>query len=272
MKSITKELATVKYSAAAVKILHFCVENHSPCFTLHWHDRVEIIRIKKGNMTVEYCGNTILLKKDEMIVFSPRMAHKGYTTDSYVEYDVLMFDIRSFYNETAVCLETLPPIFDGSAKFETVISQKETVSCADEICNNKNPNSLEITSLVYKLIYLLFKNHLTALSTEPKSSAIQIIDYIEENFTLDLSTATLSRKFGYSTEHFCRKFKEAIGITPMTYLKIFRLEQALKKIKSGGQSISEIAAQCGFTDANYFTRCFKAHYGVPPKFYRPQKI
>ena len=156
MRSIEKELAAVKYSAAAVKILHFRMEPRSSCFTLHWHDRLEIIRIKKGNMTVEYCGNHVFLKQDEMIFFSPRMAHKGYTTDSYVEYDVLMFDIRSFYNETAVCFESLPQIFDGSAKFETVISQKETINCTDEICNNKNLNSLEITSLVYKLLYLFF--------------------------------------------------------------------------------------------------------------------
>ena len=268
MKNITKELTTVKYSAAAVKTLHFCVEPNASCFTLHWHDRLEIIRIKKGNMTVEYCGSHICLKQDEMIVFSPRTAHKGYTSNSYVEYDVLMFDVKSFYNETAVCLELLPQIYDGNAKFETVISLKETVACVDQICNNKNLDSLEITSLVYRLLYLFYENHLTELCPKSKNSVMQIIDYIEENFALDLNTEVLSRKFGYCAEHFCRKFKEATGITPMNYLKIYRLEQALKKIKAGEQNISEIAAQCGYSDANYFTRCFKAHYGVPPKHYK----
>ncbi len=268
MKNIAKELVTVKYSAAAVKILHFQMTTHTTCFTLHWHDRMEIIRVKKGNMTVEYGGNPVLLSEGEMIVFSPRMAHKGYTTDSSVEYDVLMLDIRSFYNETAVCTQTLPQIFGGNVKFETVISHTETIRCTDEICNNKNLDTLEITSLVYKLLYLLLKNHLTEFHTEQKNDAIEIIDYLEENFSLELSTATLSQRFGYSAEHFCRKFKKATGITPMTYLKIYRLEQALKKIKSGEHSISEIAAQCGYDDANYFTRCFKAYYGVPPKHYK----
>jgi AraC-like DNA-binding protein len=265
-----KELAIVEYSAAAVKTLHFCVENHSSCFALHWHDRMEIIIIKKGNMTVEYCGEQILLKQDEMIVVLPRMAHKGYTTDSYVEYDVLMFDIQSFYNKTAVSHEMLPQIFNGSAKFETVISKKEIIKCVDEICNNKNLHSLEIISLVYKFLYLLYENHLTELNKESNRSVTQFIDYIEENFALDLNTAMLSRKFGYCPEHFCRKFKEATGITPMTYLKIYRLEQALKKIQTSEQSISEIATQCGYYDANYFTRCFKAHYGVPPSYYKPR--
>ncbi len=270
MMNVKKELAKVEYSAAAVKTLHFGVEKDTVCFALHWHDRVEIIRVKKGSMVVEYGGEQVILKQDEMIVFLPRMAHKGYTTDSYVEYDVLMFDIKSFYNETPVCREVLTQIFDGSAKFEAVISKKETVECVDKIEQSKNLHSLEITSLVYRLLYFLYENHLTELKKEPKRSVVQFIDYIEENFAIDLNTASLSRKFGYSSEHFCRKFKEATGITPMTYLKIYRLEQALKKIKTGEQSISEIAAQCGYYDANYFTRCFKAHYGVPPKYYKPK--
>ena len=125
-----------------------------------------------------------------------------------------------------------------------------------------------MTSLVYELLYLLFEYHLAELHTEFKSSVVKIIDYMEENFALDLNTETLCRKFGYSTGHFCRKFKRATGVTPMTYLKIYRLEQALQKLKEGNQSIGEIAALCGYSDANYFTRCFKAHYGVPPRYYK----
>lgn len=268
MTNAKKELTKVEYSAAAVKTLHFCVENRTLCFALHWHDRIEVIRIKKGNMVAEYGGEQVVLRQDEMIVFLPKMAHKGYTTDSCVEYDVLMFDIKSFYNETAVCREILPQIFDGSARFEAVISKKETIECVDKICHNQNLHTLEITSLVYNFLYLLYENHLTELKKEQKRNAAQFIDYIEENFALELNTALLSQKFGYSPEHFCRKFKEATGITPMTYLKIYRLEQALKKIKFGEQSISEIALQCGYYDANYFTRCFKAHYGVPPRYYK----
>lgn len=268
MKLATRELNTVVYSAAAVKVLKLKVNPNSLCFTLHWHDRVEIIRIKKGSMIIEYSGNNFLLKENEMMVFSPRMAHKGFTENCSVEYDVLMFDLRSFYNETAVCLKLLPQFFNGNAKFQNVISEKETIICTDKICNNENLDSLETTSLVYRLLHLLFEKHLVLFNTENKTKVIEMIDYIEENFASELSTAFLSKKFGYSSEHLCRKFKEATGVTPMTYLKIYRLEQSLKRIRVCENSISEIASQCGFSDANYFTRCFKAHYNVPPSFYR----
>jgi len=54
----------------------------------------------------------------------------------------------------------------------------------------------------------------------------------------------------------------------MTYLKIFRLEKAKEIIKNSDLSISQVAAECGCSDANYFTRCFRAHFGAPPSRYR----
>ena len=95
-----------------------------------------------------------------------------------------------------------------------------------------------------------------------------IIEYIEKEFDKDITTDSLCKKFGYSKEHFCRKFKKSTGLSPVTYLKIYRLEKAFSLIKNSDDSICGIAAQCGFSDSNYFTRCFHAHYGNPPSYYR----
>ncbi|MBE6749684.1 MAG: helix-turn-helix domain-containing protein [Ruminococcaceae bacterium] len=268
MSKAIKELQAVDYSAAAIKVKKFYCEPQTLCFRLHWHDRIEIIRVKSGKMTIELGEDTFTICQNQMIIFPPRMAHKGYTTDTVVDYDVLMFDIRSFFNDTAVCSTTLPLILEGKVKFKNSIKDFSTVAICDEICNNNNPDSLEIISLVYKLFFDLFQKHISENNSKTQTKAREIIDYIEQNYSHDLNTEALSKKFGYSNEHFCRKFKEATGITPMTYLKIFRLEEALKMLKSGEFSISEIATRCGFNDANYFTRCFKSHYGVPPKSFK----
>ena len=91
-----------------------------------------------------------------------------------------------------------------------------------------------------------------------------MICYIEENAAQEISIDMLCRKFGYTAAHLCRKFKNATGLSPMTYLKIYRLELAQKKLENRTTGISDIATECGFSDANYFTRCFKKHFGVPP--------
>ena len=261
-------MTPVEYSDAAVKILHMEQPSDSICFNLHWHDRIEIIRVKKGEMLLDGYMCNIKLMEGEMIVFTPKMSHKGYTEKEGVEYDVLMFDLKTFYNQTKVCDRFFSALLDGNARFENVISDYETLKCVDEICTNEDTGSLETVSLVYKLMHLLFKKHLTKLAPVPKTKIKQVIDYIEENYAQDISIATLSKRFNYSQEHLCRKFKEATGITPMIYLRIYRLEQAIEKIRNQDCGISEIASQCGFNDSNYFARCFKAHFGASPSRYK----
>ena len=271
MKSFAKELTPVFYSAAAIKVLHFSQGRNAFCFGMHWHERLEIIRVRNGKINIDFGSKKAMLNKDEIAVFQPGTAHGGYTSDSYVDYDVLMFDVRSFYNDTEICKRILPQIFEGTAKIEKIIADIEVISCIDKICYSESPDSMEIISLVYNLLYLLFKNHVSEIRNDSENKSKPIIKYIEENFSHDMSTSSISSEFGYSTAHFCRKFKDATGIAPMTYLKIYRLEQALKAIQSTDLPIGEIAASCGFSDANYFTRCFKEHYKVPPGFYRKKR-
>jgi transcriptional regulator GlxA family with amidase domain len=98
--------------------------------------------------------------------------------------------------------------------------------------------------------------------------AKRVTEYVAENISKEISVSSLAELFGYTEAHFCRKFKAAMGISPMIYLKIHRLDTACKYIRSSDASISDIALICGFTDANYFSRCFKERYELSPMKYR----
>lgn len=261
-----QELTPVTYSPAAIKVLHYEVEANAPCFRIHWHDRMEFIRVHEGDVYLTYGTSTAHLHPGDMMIFPPKIPHKGYTGNNPVKYDVLMFDIRSFYNDSELCQALLPAVFDGRAKFQPVTSDMETIRCFDDICLHWNDTTLSLTSKLYWFLHLLYENCVTELQDKLHydHAVAEMIAYLEEHFSQELSTASLCAHFGYTATHFGRKFKEATGLTPMTYLKIFRMEQAYKLLKQGKRNISEIAAYCGYSDANYFTRCFKSHFGFPP--------
>ena len=180
-----------------------------------------------------------------------------------------MFDVRRFYNETQTCLQALPGIFDGRASFYMTTRESQTVVCFDRLHALCEEDTLEAVSLVYRLLHLLLQNALKAFSDSPKGDATvrDAQEYIRENFAQEITTEQLAERYGYSTAHFCRKFKEATWLTPMNYLRIYRLEEAARLLKTGRESVSDIALACGFPDPNYFTRCFKSHFGVPPSKY-----
>ena len=265
MPDFKKELTPVSYSAAAINVRHFVTKAGKYCFRTHWHDRMELIRILRGEMHVTCGGNKMELTPGDMAIFSPKVPHTGVAKQE-VEYDVLMFDVRSFYNDSEVSKTYLPAIFDGRAKFFAKTQDEETIKCFDMICSQKEKDSLEIMAHVYRFIHLLYENNLLEFTKETRRSdmMMEMIDYIEEHFNQEISTATLCEHFGYSAEHFCRKFMEETGLTPMNYLKIYRMEEARKLLQLGERSIARIAEECGFSDSNYFTRCFKKHFGYPP--------
>ena len=269
MNTTTKELDVVQYNAAAIKVNRFSLPPRSICFRTHWHDRMEFLRIHSGTLTVEYGTHTVVALPNDVVIIPPKMMHKGFTTDQDVEYDVLMFDVRSFYNETDVCQNLLSSLFDGRAKIKPVTDDEETCRLFDTVYGCNEDDSLSLVSHVYRLLDVLFKNNLLSLQNANPDNVIQkSMLYIEEHFAEDITLRSISEQFGYSPAHFSRKFKQITGLAPSTYLMIFRLEKAYTHIKYGTANISEVAAACGFSDANYFTRCFKKHFGFPPTYYK----
>lgn len=271
MQGYRKELTHVEYDASAIKLLHFDILPNKGCFRTHWHDRMEILRIRHGEMFVGYDTNISRVREGELMIIPPHTPHKGYAGDYELAYDVLMFDVRSFYNDTEVCKKYLPAIYTGNAKFRKVTNEPALVACMDKIRDTAQyaVGSLEITSDIYRLIHLLYQHCLISFDHDDNTDYVakEFVEYIEHNYMQNLSTSTISAHFGYSSAHFCRKFKESTGLTPMNYLKIYRVEEAYKLIKKGNRNISNVALLCGFPDSNYFTRCFKAHFGVPPSHY-----
>ena len=265
MRIPEKELTPVIYNSAAIKVLHFQVAPHKGCFRSHWHDRLELLRIRRGTLFVGNGSSTMEAGEGDLVLIPPHMPHKGWTGDESVEYDTLMFDVRTFYNETQVCKQHLTALYEGRLSVRLIRGCQPLRSCADILCGEEISPMLAAAE-IYRLLALLFEHCLSDLSLceRQDSAAKVVVAYLEEHSTEDISVEALSRRFGYSKEHFCRKFKEFTGLSPMQYLKIFRVEEGYRLLKSGEKNIGRIAAMCGFSDANYFTRCFKAHFGFPP--------
>lgn len=47
-----------------------------------------------------------------------------------------------------------------------------------------------------------------------------------------------------------------LGITPIQYVKQYRVEKAAELLRSTRLKTGEIGAECGFTDSSYFIKIF----------------
>lgn len=61
-----------------------------------------------------------------------------------------------------------------------------------------------------------------------------------------------------------RKVKELTGMTPNDYLRTARLKRAAELLLDDRLNVTEVAYKVGFEDPSYFSKCFKAYFGMAP--------
>ena len=97
----------------------------------------------------------------------------------------------------------------------------------------------------------------------------EMILFLEDHYSEDLSLDDLSARFGMTPEYLCFCFKDAAGETIMQYLRRIRIHHAkVLLMESPDAGLKVIAEKCGFSSVSYFGRVFRESTGFTPQGYR----
>lgn len=104
-----------------------------------------------------------------------------------------------------------------------------------------------------------------------KNLPVQIDEYILEHFTENIDVSHICEKFQIGKTSLYEIAKQNYGIGISEHIRNLRIEKAKALLVDHPEMrISEIAAECGFDDYNYFITVFKRVTGQPPKQFRRQ--
>ena len=251
----------------------------------HWHKPVEMFFIEKG--TLEYCtpGGTM--------EFSPG-------SGGMVNSNVLHMTKRKFQNEETIqFLHIFDPSFiaggQGTRIEQRYVMPIITASQLEIIpLYPNNPKHVEILKDIQDSFTLSEQEfgyeiklrealselwiQLLALShpmLEGKESSDKTSDkiklmmiYIHEHYPEKISIADLAVA-AYVSERECfRAFHDCLHVTPMEYIKNYRLQMAYQMLAKGHETITAIGHACGLGSSSYFGKVFRAHVGCTPLEYR----
>ena len=85
----------------------------------------------------------------------------------------------------------------------------------------------------------------------------------DPDFTIDEFTSIM----GLGRTVFYRKVKGVTGYSPNEYIRVMRMKKAVELLAEGKYTVAEVTYQIGMNDPFYFSKCFKAQFGVPPSSY-----
>jgi len=95
---------------------------------------------------------------------------------------------------------------------------------------------------------------------------------LENDFQEPWTLSDMATYCKLGTTRFTQYCVEISNCTPMVYINRIRLGEAAKRLKATQTvSATEIAYECGFSSAQYFTTVFKRHFGKTPQAFRNEK-
>ena len=98
--------------------------------------------------------------------------------------------------------------------------------------------------------------------------AARLLEYIRLHCCEPLTLPDIARALGYSEDYLSHLLHEQVSCSFRQYVHLLRMQRAKKELLSGFRSIREIAEECGYTNAKFFSTSFLKYEGVTPSAFR----
>lgn len=211
-------------------------------------------------------GQIYRIKKGDLIMLRPGMVRAARSlADDPWHFISIGCRLQFPDAEASAALHELPVHFQ---KVPEVILRK-----CEELVHIWNGHSrynvLMVKGLIFGLCYDLLQ-HWESQRFQPSqySRITKAQEYIQQNYSRQLSQKELAELCGYSESHFRQIFHTITGMSCSQYIISVKIGVAKNLLLSGTANVSEAADLTGFSDVYYFSRLFKKITGYPPSHYK----
>ena len=245
----------------ADRLLHFCNVAVQKCqkmppMEIGYYDFTFVL---SGEMTYLANGEKLVLRDHDAILLPPgthRERLEGQAPVRYVSFNFLPLE--------GCGAETLPVYIKGG------ITQEMRVAVMNFPTSHVIPDTASPQKCLHLLNYLLLCLSETAQCQTQNEHTLRMLQYVKTHITERMSLCRISAEVGLSREYASTLFRREMGETLTDYVNGEKMRLARGMILGGELTLSEIASSLGYENYNYFSRTFKACFGVSPVRFRAQ--
>jgi transcriptional regulator GlxA family with amidase domain len=111
-------------------------------------------------------------------------------------------------------------------------------------------------------------SNLLAAQTADTAPVSDLLSWLRDHLTHDLSVAALARQLNLSERQFSRVFKAEVGATAADHVEAVRLESACGLLETTTRTVEQIARTCGFGTPETMNRTFRRRLNTTPGEHR----
>ncbi len=251
-------------------------------FREHTHDYTELTIVFRGFAVHVLDGHEMPARAGDVFILRPELKHSFPVVADFAHYvfsykqemlDMVGSDIKSTQAYQALFALGCSAAGKGALLRLSLEAMAKVEALVNSMLSELKAKGLGFDSLVkarfIELLTLLCREY-EARSSAPGTPldverAAKLASLLESNLKLQPPVSRAAKSLGVSERQLRRVFKKHYGQSPIEYLMKIRLKRAAKMIASTHLTLSEIAFECGFSDANYLSHQFKKSTGLSPR-------
>ena len=243
-----------------LQIIHFVYETeHKKLKQPFIRPFYYIYLITEGTATLKLMGKEFALSAGDVFFTKPGVQYQ-ICSNGELRYLYLSFvgtSIQSQFDNLG--LKQSEPVYHGlesiTAFWFSAISR----------VNIKNASLISESVLLYTLSLIAENSESSDKKPSDSNRFDMILNYVNENFRdPTLTLCKVADIFSYTEKYVSSLFKRHMETGFNRYINSRRIDHALRLIDQGSKSVKDIAHECGFSDALYFSKVFKKKTGITP--------
>lgn len=243
-----------------------------------FHEALEIKYFYEGRSLVMIDSDIIIAESGDITVVNPYELHSNITNDVYTgKYLIMMVDLDFFVGKGINAIDLRQLLLVKKHRFNHYIKNNKAlqhimIRIKEELDGKKEYYQLIVSNLLCEFFVLLIRcsmsgnTYSTVISDDIRKNNVisPALEKIFRDYASAISVDELAQLCNISKYHFCRVFKQQMGMTVTQYIINYRISLAESMLKDKTHGIRDIAASCGFGDLSYFYQCYKRIKGTPP--------
>lgn len=258
-----------------------------PTIPWHWHNTVELFYMESGCLEYVTPSGKFTFPAGSGGFVNANILHTSRITQSRDPNIQLLhlFDPALLSGEhgsrmetkyilpltTSPCVEMIPLYPEDPAQAELLRLILQAFQLSDQEWGYEFRLRHQLTEIWLKLYALArhtMERQTGSHSTDDKVKAMMI--HIHEHFQDPITVDELAGAAHVSRRVCFRLFRENLHMTPVEYMRSFRLRKACQMLTESRESITQIAYLCGLGSSSYFGKIFRERFGCSPAEYRRQ--